>query len=141
MDYAAEPWKPIFPKWGFWIDGLYSLVKILKVIVSGKTTVSEIMKDIPLHIAKRNAYLVEQKRVETIFDDCKTKLRFSLANESKKELTIDGLRYDMDDGTWILIRKSGTEPKIRIYYESPTQNRFEWIENIVKDLEIIIKEK
>ncbi|MHA1515149.1 MAG: phosphoglucosamine mutase [Candidatus Heimdallarchaeaceae archaeon] len=20
--FAAEPWKPIFPKWGFWIDGL-----------------------------------------------------------------------------------------------------------------------
>ena len=139
--FAAEPWKPIFPKWGFWIDGLYSLVKILKVIVSGKTTVSDIMKDIPLHIAKRNAYLVDQERVETIFDDCKTKLRFSLENESKKELTIDGLRYDMDDGTWILIRKSGTEPKIRIYHESPTQNRFEWIENIVKDLEIIIKEE
>ena len=47
----------------------------------------------------------------------------------------------MDDGTWNLIRKSGTEPKIRIYYESPTQNRFEWIENIVKDLEKIIKDK
>ncbi len=139
--FAAEPWKPIFPKWGFWIDGLYSLAKILKVIASAQTTVSELLKDIPLHIAKRSAYMVNQVQVETIFDDCKSKLRESLENESKNELTIDGLRYDMDDGTWILIRKSGTEPKIRIYYESPTQNRFEWIENIVKDLEKIIKDK
>ena len=139
--FAAEPWKPIFPKWGFWIDGLYSLVKILKVISDSQTTVSEIMKDIPLHIAKRNAYLVDQDKVETIFEDCKNKLRASLINEKKRELTIDGLRFDMNDGTWILIRKSGTEPKIRIYYESPTQERYKWIENIVKELEVIIKEK
>ncbi|MHA2357914.1 MAG: hypothetical protein ACXABK_04010 [Candidatus Heimdallarchaeaceae archaeon] len=45
------------------------------------------------------------------------------------------------DGAWILIRKSGTEPKIRIYYESPTQDRFLWIEEIVGKLEkIILKE-
>jgi phosphomannomutase len=139
--FAAEPWKPIFPKWGFWIDGLYSLTKILKVIISSQTTVSEIIKSVPLHIAKRSAYMVDQEKVEAIFDDCKTKLKDSLIDESKKELTIDGLRYDMDDSTWILIRKSGTEPKIRIYYESPTEERFEWIASIVKDLEKIIRDE
>ena len=139
--FAAEPWKPIFPKWGFWIDGLYSLIKILKVITSAQTTVSEIIKSIPLHIAKRSAYMIDQEKAEVIFDNCKIKLRDSLVKENKKELTIDGLRYDMDDSTWILIRKSGTEPKIRIYYESPTKDRFEWIENIVKDLEKIIKDE
>ncbi len=138
--FAAEPWKPIFPKWGFWIDGLYSLIKILKVITSAQTTVSEIIKAIPLHIAKRTAYMVDQERAEVIFDECKAKLKVSLENERKRELTIDGLRYDMDDSTWVLIRKSGTEPKIRIYYEAPTEERFEWIENIVKDLEKIIKD-
>jgi len=139
--FAAEPWKPIFPNWGLWIDGLYGLCKLLKVITNRQTTVSEIIKEVPKHIAERKAYLVDEKEVEEIFEKCKKELQESMENEEKKELLIDGLRFDLVDGTWVLIRKSGTEPKIRIYYESPTQDRFLWIESIVRKLEkIILKE-
>jgi phosphomannomutase len=31
--------------------------------------------------------------------------------------TVDGLRYDLEDGGWLLIRFSGTEPLMRIYTE------------------------
>jgi phosphomannomutase len=31
---------------------------------------------------------------------------------------IDGLRLTFDDGAWVLIRPSGTEPLVRIYTES-----------------------
>jgi phosphomannomutase len=139
--FAAEPWKPIFPSWGLWIDGLYGLCKFLKVIISRKTTASEIMKGIPDHIAERKAYVIEETKAEDIFMNCKKTLRELLKEEEGKILTIDGLRFDLVDGTWILTRKSGTEPKIRIYYESPTPERFEWIDGIVKELEKIIQGK
>lgn len=35
----------------------------------------------------------------------------------------DGVKMNFADGTWILFRKSGTEPIIRIYCESPEQSR------------------
>jgi alpha-D-glucose phosphate-specific phosphoglucomutase len=35
-----------------------------------------------------------------------------------KEDTIDGFRYTLSDGSWLLIRFSGTEPLLRIYTES-----------------------
>jgi phosphomannomutase len=35
----------------------------------------------------------------------------------------DGVKLNFDDGSWILFRKSGTEPMIRIYCESPSQGR------------------
>jgi phosphomannomutase len=139
--FAAEPWKPIFPRWGLWIDGLYGLCKFLKVIITRQTTVSEVMKEIPNHIAERKAYIVEEEKAEIIFTRCRDSLKESLGEEEGKMLVIDGLRYDLNDGTWILIRKSGTEPKIRIYYESPTSERFKWIDGIVKELEIIIQAK
>ena len=97
------------------------------------------MKDIPKHIAERKAFLVNEERVAKIYEKCQQTLIEFMENEEKQVLTIDGLRYDLEDGTWILIRKSGTEPKIRIYYESPTPDRFDWIENIVKQIETIIK--
>ncbi len=139
--FAAEPWKPIFPNWGLWIDGLYGLCKFLKVIITRQTTVSEIMREIPDHIAERKAYVIKEGKTEGVFERCKESLKDSLTKEGGKILTIDGLRYDLADGTWILIRKSGTEPKIRIYYESPTRERFKWIDGIVKELEKIIHAK
>ncbi|MBW3566100.1 MAG: phosphoglucomutase/phosphomannomutase family protein [Acidobacteria bacterium] len=36
---------------------------------------------------------------------------------------IDGVKLNYADGTWILFRRSGTEPLIRIYCESATQER------------------
>ena len=33
----------------------------------------------------------------------------------------DGLRLDFDDGAWILMRPSGTEPVVRCYAEAPTE--------------------
>jgi phosphomannomutase len=35
----------------------------------------------------------------------------------------DGVKMNFDDGSWILFRKSGTEPIIRIYCESPSSAR------------------
>jgi phosphomannomutase len=42
---------------------------------------------------------------------------FGLALTSKEEK--DGVKMNFADGTWLLFRKSGTEPIIRIYCESP----------------------
>jgi len=35
--------------------------------------------------------------------------------------TVDGFRYHLDDGGWLLVRFSGTEPLMRIYTEVPAQ--------------------
>jgi phosphomannomutase len=32
--------------------------------------------------------------------------------------TEDGYKFVFDDGTWFMMRPSGTEPKIRVYAES-----------------------
>lgn len=48
------------------------------------------------------------------------------------------LKYELKDGSWVAVRPSGTEPKIKIYYsirgndESDANVRFEMIQNLVK---------
>lgn len=37
--------------------------------------------------------------------------------------TTDGVKYYLDDGSWLLIRPSGTEPVLRVYAEAPSQER------------------
>ena len=42
----------------------------------------------------------------------------------------DGVKLYLDDGkTWILVRPSGTEPLLRIYIESDTQEKIDNIKN------------
>jgi phosphomannomutase len=36
---------------------------------------------------------------------------------------LDGLKLIFDDGSWILIRPSGTEPVFRLYAEADTQKK------------------
>jgi len=38
-----------------------------------------------------------------------------------KTTVLDGLRLDFDDGAWLLMRPSGTEPVVRYYVEAPTE--------------------
>lgn len=38
-----------------------------------------------------------------------------------KVITVDGRKMIFDDGSWLMIRPSGTEPKVRFYVESRTQ--------------------
>jgi phosphomannomutase len=48
----------------------------------------------------------------------------------------DGVKMNFADGSWILFRKSGTEPMIRIYAESPKRDRVaEMLEGAVAELD------
>ena len=48
-----------------------------------------------------------------------------IGGEDKKiaeVIDIDGLKLIFEDKSWLLIRPSGTEPKVRFYVESRTEN-------------------
>lgn len=59
--------------------------------------------------------------------------------KDEEHSTIDGLKIDFAD-TWVHLRKSNTEPIIRIYSEGPTQQEAEDIANrIIAEIQQIIK--
>jgi phosphomannomutase len=39
----------------------------------------------------------------------------------KEVITVDGTKLVLDDGSWLMIRPSGTEPKVRFYIEARTE--------------------
>jgi phosphomannomutase len=48
-------------------------------------------------------------------------------------LTVDGYKFRLQDGSWLLIRFSGTEPILRLYSEAPTLEQVHTILNWAKD--------
>ncbi|HXX53695.1 MAG TPA: phosphomannomutase, partial [Thermodesulfovibrionales bacterium] len=52
-------------------------------------------------------------------------------------ITVDGMKLVFDDGSWLMIRPSGTEPKVRFYIEARTEQEkkdlFETAERMTKE--------
>jgi phosphoglucomutase len=40
-----------------------------------------------------------------------------------KKTTADGTKYMLEDDSWVLMRASGTEPVVRLYVESSSEDR------------------
>jgi phosphomannomutase len=49
-------------------------------------------------------------------------------------LTIDGVKLLLDDGSWVLVRPSGTEPVFRIYVEANSSEQLGMLQNSVRQL-------
>lgn len=55
----------------------------------------------------------------------------------KTVITIDGIKVVLDDGSWFLIRPSGTEPKVRFYVETRSS---ETLKDIIETTERLTRE-
>lgn len=131
-DFGGEPsgaW--IFPKISLCPDGIYATARLIE-LVGHEERLSEMIDSIPEYPIKRAAFLCSDKKKTMIGITNKLK-KFSEIDETGEINTLDGIRIDLDDG-WILIRPSGTEPKIRITVESKTRcdDLFAMVDNIVR---------
>ena len=113
--FAAEPWKHIHPAFGRWIDGVTSaaLVSVLVASAGGLAELRDPITERPY-----------RKESSSCPDDAKAAAMNELSRrlpEQYPEAHVDtdrGIRLDFDDGSWLLVRPSGTEPYIRLYAES-----------------------
>ena len=48
--------------------------------------------------------------------------------------SMDGLKLLLDEESWILIRKSGTEPLLRIYFETDKEEKLSLLKQLVNSL-------
>jgi alpha-D-glucose phosphate-specific phosphoglucomutase len=131
---------------GLWIngymperDGIYMSLMLLEILCREKKSANEILKDIynefGYFVYRRADYEVENERRDRLNDLLSKKIPEPLANEiSGKPLLIDGYKYVLKDGSWIMIRPSGTEAVVRIYAESNTNEKLEYLHNIGKKI-------
>ena len=89
--------------------------------------VSEYKKTLPQYaIAKNRIDLSDSALIDKILDAMKE--RFA----SEKVTTIDGVKVDFEEAReWVHLRRSNTEPIIRVYSEAPTMERAEALGNEV----------
>jgi phosphomannomutase len=109
----------IYPALHYGRDALVGIALFLSFLAKEKISVSELRKNYPAYcISKNKISLSEGADV----DDILRKVKSSYAHFSVND--IDGVKIDMPDG-WVHLRKSNTEPVIRIYAEHKTMNEAE----------------
>ena len=106
----------IYPEAHYGRDALVGVALFLTLLAKSGKKVSELKAGYPQYsIAKNKIELTPDINVDAILDAMKKKYA------SEKITDIDGVKIDFAD-SWVHLRKSNTEPIIRIYAEAPTMD-------------------
>ena len=107
----------IYPAAHYGRDALVGVALFLTLMAKSGKTVSQLKAGYPAYaIAKNKIELTPEIDVDAILAEVKK----IYANE--KITDIDGVKIDFEEG-WVHLRKSNTEPIIRIYSEAPTMDQ------------------
>ena len=105
----------IYPALHYGRDALVGIALMLTHLAEYGQPISFLRKTYPKYIISKNKIpLSEEMKLDLIFD----KLKKKYANEDIN--TIDGLKINFESG-WVHLRKSNTEPIVRIYSESESE--------------------
>ncbi len=113
-DFAGEPsgsW--IFPSISYCPDGIYAAAQLVHIACEKR--LSKLLDELASYPVLRGSVGGEGVIMERVEQRL-------MEMEPVSVDTIDGLKLNFEDG-WLLIRPSGTEPKIRLTVEAKTQSR------------------
>ena len=118
----------IYPESHYGRDALVGVALFLTLLAKKGKKVSELKKEYPQYcIAKNKIQLTPDIDVDAILKAIKEKYK------SEKITDIDGVKIDFDD-CWVHLRKSNTEPIIRIYSEAKTMEQANEIAATIKNV-------
>jgi alpha-D-glucose phosphate-specific phosphoglucomutase len=110
-------------------DGVLMGLLLLEVMAEARVPLDEIVADLltqygPAQYARTDIMLTrpvaKQQMVRLLVD----KAPAAIAGVAVEDVqTTDGVKYYLDDGSWLLIRPSGTEPVLRVYAEAGENGR------------------
>lgn len=106
-----------------WADGLYTAGRLLELMARSGRSFADLLAEFPrFHQEKRNVE-VDSGRHEAVLERVAGRLRRELNDGLDRDDTLDGLKRVYRDHAWLLFRRSGTEPLIRVYSDAPTKER------------------
>ncbi|WP_123534635.1 phosphohexomutase domain-containing protein [Halosimplex salinum] len=112
--FAAEPWKHIHTAFGGWIDAVASAAVLARLVAGpGLAVLRDPITERPYRKVsvdcpddrKADAMQLVEARLPGEFPDATVDTEY-------------GVRIERPDGSWTLVRPSGTEPYVRVYAES-----------------------
>ena len=127
-------------------DGINSAIQVCHLLNNHNKKISEIMKEIPKTYQSPTMapYCKDEEKYEVI-NDLVSKIKkikdekIKIDNQEIEEiLTINGIRFSFEDGSWGLIRASSNKPSLVVVIESPTSDErkikiFQFIDKLIQE--------
>ena len=123
----------IYPEMHYGRDALIGIALFLTQLAECKMSVRELRDSYPNYfISKNKIQLTSEINVDEILSALEDKYK------NEKITTIDGLKIDFNEG-WVHLRKSNTEPIIRIYAESEGEDKANALaKNMINEIKRLI---
>lgn len=104
-------------------DGILSGLMLLEMLAAEKQPLPKLLGRLekeygPHHYARIDTHFPLEKRA-ALMEHCKNNPPAKLMRSALKEVkSYDGVKFVAEDGSWLMLRGSGTEPILRIYTEA-----------------------
>ncbi len=104
-------------------DGIFNALMLLKIMAAKQKNLNELLNDIfggnyP-YLYKRVDMKIGKNKKQILIEKIKAEdFNLPFKNKITNLNFTDGFKFEYNDGSWLLIRPSGTEPVLRIYAES-----------------------
>ena len=126
-------------------DGINSAIQVCKLLDKNNKKMSEILAELPTtyqsptmapYCKDSEKYDVVENLVKEITNIKENKTKVD-DQEIREILTVNGVRFSFDDGSWGLIRASSNKPSLVVVTESPTSEDrkkkiFDFIDNLLQ---------
>ena len=126
-------------------DGINSAIQVCKLLDKNNKKMSEILDELPTtyqsptmapYCKDSEKYEVVKNLVNEITNIKENKTKVD-DQEIREILTVNGVRFSFDDGSWGLIRASSNKPSLVVVTESPTSEDrkkriFDFIDNLLQ---------
>lgn len=104
-------------------DGIYIGLLITEMVVKSGKTLSRLVRDLfdeyGQHSYHRNDIHTEDRKKKAMIKYCEEKKLTKIAGLKVVDWDMkDGIKHLLENGSWLLVRQSGTEPVLRIYSEA-----------------------
>ena len=107
-------------------DGILACLLVAEMLAARGATLEEQLRDLFRRVGREywplraNLHLPEDIKVRTL-QRLSGDFSAFLGRRVARANRTDGLKLEFDDGSWVLLRLSGTEPLMRVYTEAATQ--------------------
>jgi phosphomannomutase len=107
----------ILPEFHYGRDALVGIVLFLSLLAEKKISVSKLKKTYPKYYSSKNKITLKPN-----IDVDSVLAKIINRYQQKNPIKIDGVKINFNN-SWVHLRKSNTEPIIRIYSEAPTKQK------------------
>ena len=126
-------------------DGINSAIQVCHLLENQNKKMNEIIKELPkTYQTPTLAPFCKDEEKYTVVDELIKQIKEMKNNKAKIDdqtiidiLTVNGIRFSLEDGSWGLIRASSNKPSLVVVTESPTSDKrkkkiFDFIDDLLQ---------